>query len=230
MEGEMRRRWFGPARVMASAAAVAALAGVAHVATTWFRYGHAHETTPDPLLDRFMPRYEVAERHEIRIAAPATATYRAAMAVDINRSRLARAIFRARELLLVGEHVEPPEPRGLVAQTLALGWGLLAEEPGQRLVIGAVTRPWEARVRFQSVPPEAFAAFDAAGYVKIIWTLEVGSLGPSESVFRTETRVATTDTDARRRFRLYWTAFSPGIRLIRHVMLRLVKAEAERSA
>ena len=220
-----------PRHIVGGAAALAALVGLGHVALTWHRYGRVQDaTTSDPVLDRFMPRYEVAERHEVRVAAPADVTYAAAREVDLQRSRLAHAIFRARELLLGGGQVEPPATAGLVAQTLAMGWGVLAEDPGRRLVIGALTRPWEANVHFESVPPERFAGVAPPGYVKIIWTLAAEPLGPSESTFRTETRVVTTDAHARRRFRLYWTAVSPGIRLIRHLTLRLVKAEAERVA
>jgi hypothetical protein len=77
---------------------------------------------------------------------------------------------------------------------------------------------------------EAFRAFDAPGYVKIAWTLRADPLGESESVFRTETRVVTTDAAARARFRWYWARFSPGIVLIRHLLLRPLKREAERRA
>jgi len=42
--------------------------------------------------------------------------------------------------------------------------------------------------------------------------------------------VATTDPGARRKFRSYWARFSPGIILIRQVMLRQLKAAAERRA
>jgi hypothetical protein len=49
-------------------------------------------------------------------------------------------------------------------------------------------------------------------------------------MFRTETRALATDAEARRRFRRYWAAFSPGIILIRRAMLRPVRHEAERRA
>jgi len=55
-------------------------------------------------------------------------------------------------------------------------------------------------------------------------------IGPAESVFRTETRVATTDPVERWKFRRYWSVFSPGIVLIRQVSLWLVKERAERRA
>lgn len=43
---------------------------------------------------------------------------------------------------------------------------------GQRFVVGAVTRPWEADVKLRALPPEEFATFDDPGYAKIVWTLE----------------------------------------------------------
>ena len=63
--------------------------------------------------------------------------------------------------------------------------------------MGTVTQPWVANVLFRSVSPEEFMAFNEPGYVKIAWTLRVDPINASESVARTETRVATTDPAAR---------------------------------
>src|SRR4029453_12582528 len=112
---------------------------------------------PDPLLHRFMPVYDVREHHEIEVEAPAAATYAAARELDLHRSRLVRAIFRRRELLLHSTaHEDVPRP--LIRECLALDWAILAEEPGRELVMGAVTRPWEADGRFWSLRPGEFAA------------------------------------------------------------------------
>ena len=116
----------------------------------------------------------------------------------------------------------------LLAETLELGWRILAEIPDREIVVGAVTQPWRAEVEFRGVDPDAFAAFAEPGYAKIVWTLEAEPLGPSASRFRTETRVGTTDPRSRRLFRRYWAFLSPGILLIRRESLRLVKADAER--
>jgi hypothetical protein len=97
-------------------------------------------------------------------------------------------------------------------------------------VFGAVTRPWEANVTFQAVAPGDFAAFDEPGLVKIVWNLRSDPIDPTSSIFRTETRAIATDAEARRRFRRYWTAFSPGIIVIRWAMLRPLKKAAERGA
>jgi hypothetical protein len=52
----------------------------------------------------------------------------------------------------------------------------------------------------------------------------------THTIFRTETRVATTDASARVRFRRYWSFASPGIILIRWLSLPGVKRDAERRA
>ena len=133
------------------AAAAAGLLALGYVATTWYRYGRPDRPLPgDPMLDHFMPDYEVAERHETRV-----------------RARL---------------------------------------------------------------EPEVFAAFREPGYAKIAWTMVVEPRDAGESIFRTETRVSTTDAESRARFRRYWSAFAPGIRVIRWETLRLVRRAAERPA
>jgi hypothetical protein len=179
-------------------------------------------------LDRFMPAYDVAERHEIAVAAPAVITMAAARDMDIYRSPLVRLIFAIRTLPSRLRGAPPRIPASLLSETLALGWRVLAEEPGRAIVVGAVTQPWHANVTFRGLSPDAFVAFNEPGFAKIAWTLEAIPLGASTSRFRTETRVSTTDARSRRLFRRYWAVFSPGILLIRRASLRLVKAEAER--
>jgi hypothetical protein len=175
-----------------------------------------------------MAAYDVAERHEIEVAAPAAVTMAAARDMDIHRSPLVRAIFAIRTLPARLRGAPPRTPASLLSETLALGWRVLADEPGRAIVVGAVTQPWHAEVTFRGLPPDAFVAFDEPGYAKIAWTFEAFPLGPSTSRFRTETRVSTTDARSRRLFRRYWAVFSPGILLIRRASLKLVKAEAER--
>jgi len=94
--------------------------------------------------------------------------------------------------------------------------------------MGAVTQPWMANVVFRALPPAEFAAFDEPGYAKIVWTLRADPIAAEESLFRTETRVNTTDPEARRKFRWYWSLVSPGVVLIRRLSLGLLKREAER--
>jgi len=228
-EGHMRTRSRRAWRIVGGGVGAVALIALGQAAATWLRYGRVARASSAPmLLDRFLPTYEVRERHETHVTAPVEETYRAARAMDFDRSSIVRAIFRGRELLMRATPAERQVPKPFLDQIKELGWGVLAEEPGREIVFGAVTRPWEAEVRFHSLPPDEFAAFDEPGFAKIAWTIRVDSLGPGTSRFSTETRVATTDADARRRFRRYWTLVSPGVRLIRRESLRLVRADAER--
>lgn len=225
MSKTSNRAW----RLVGGGVGAVALYGLGRVAATWFRYGRVTKTgTPDTLLDRFLPECEVLERHQTHVDAPVEITYAAARALDLQGSPVVRAIFRGRELLMHAAPTDEREPQPLVDEVLSIGWGVLAQEPGRELVLGAVTQPWEADVRFRALPPDEFATFDAPGYAKIAWTIRAEPLGPATSRFVTETRVATTDDDARKHFRRYWTMVSPGVRLIRRESLRLVRLEAER--
>ena len=211
--------------------AAAAAAYATYAAVTWVHYGQPSPPAPDsqdPLLDRFMPRYDVAERHHIRVSAPAEITFAAASEADLLQSPIARAIFRAREIILGSDPDRTLRPRGLLAWTQSLGWRVLAEVPGREVVVGAVTQPWKANVTFRGLSPDEFATFNEPGYVKIAWTIRADAMTPIESVFRTETRAVATDAFARARFRRYWSFLSPGIIAIRAMTLQPVKVEAER--
>jgi hypothetical protein len=231
MRTDMRIRSAG--RGLVYGAGLAAGFCAAYVGVTWFRYGHAappDEEAKDPLLDRFMPVYDVVDRYQTAVAAPADTAFAASCEIDLQQSAIIRAIFTGRELLLRSAPDTTTRPRGLVAWTKTMGWGVLAEVPGREIVIGAVTRPWDANPVFRALPPADFAAFEKPGYVKIVWTLRADPAGARTSVVRHETRAVATDGAVRRKFRTYWSFLSPGIIVIRRVALRLVKSEAERRA
>jgi len=212
---------------LACAAGAMAGAYAAYVGAAWLRYGRSGRAPFDPLLDRFMPDYDIVERHSVRVAASADVTLSAACELDLERSPVIRAIFKGREMILGGDPDDATHPRGLVAFTKSIGWGVLAEDPGREIVMGAVAQPWKADVVFRPLPPETFAAFDEPDFVKIPWTLRADALSADTCAASTETRVVTTDPAARGKFRRYWGVFSPGIILIRHEGLKLVKADAE---
>lgn len=222
----VRRMIGGGAALVGAAAASYA----AYVACAWLRYGHAPSPPTgeeDTLLDRFMPQYDVVERHQIAVAAPAEVTFAASMDLSLEDSPVIRAIFKAREWVLRATPPADTTRRSLVEITRSLGWVVLAEVPGHELVMGAVTKPWQADVVFRGVPADQFAAFAEPDYVKIVWTLRADATAGG-SIARSETRAVATDAAARRKFRWYWARFSAGIALIREVAQRLIKQEAER--
>ena len=80
------------ARLLAAGASLGVASYTVYVATTWCRYGRVsarvRDEERDPLLDRFMPIYEVAERHHVRVAAPAAITLAAATEMASNNPPL----------------------------------------------------------------------------------------------------------------------------------------------
>jgi hypothetical protein len=221
-----RARWIGAGVGMAAAAYLG------RAGWTWLRFGAIPPATPaesEPLLDAFMPDYDIVERHHTRIDAPAAVALAAACEVDLLQSPLARAIFAARALALGGHPDDRPRPRALLPLMQSIGWEVLAQVPGRAVVFGAVTRPWEAEPVFRPVGKGFFAGFNERGYVKITWTLRADPDGDG-CLFRTETRACATDPFARARFRRYWAFVEPGVRVIRSAILEPVKREAERRA
>jgi hypothetical protein len=86
-------RWLG-AGLRAAGGAYAAYVGLA-----WARYGRVRPPDADErdaLLDRFMPAYDVVERHHIRVKAPAAVTLAAASEMDLFQLLPVRAIFSLR--------------------------------------------------------------------------------------------------------------------------------------
>ncbi len=218
-------------RGLAFSAAIAAAGYAALVVLNRKRYGSAQSFATgvkDSLLDQFIPDPEVAEHHRIEIDAPAEVVMTAAKELELFKSPVIRAIIRARELALGGKPDARPHPAKLIQQMQSIGWVVLAERPGREIALGSVTRPWEAAPVFRSISPAGFRDFAEPGYVKIAWTLRADPMDDRRSTFHTETRVCTTDGEARKRFRNYWSFVAPGIEVIRLAMLRPLKAEAER--
>jgi hypothetical protein len=220
------------AKYVAGGAALAALGYGAFAGAQWLRFGRArHPKNPaeqDPLLDRFMPLYDIVERHQIRVLAPPDVTLAAARDLNIESSAIVRGLFKARELVMGGSPPETQLPPALLAAALAIGWGILADEVDHEIVLGAVTKPWEPNPVFRDLLPRDFRNFAEPGFVKIAWTLRADPFGDGQSIFRSETRAMATDAEARAKFRRYWSLVSPGVLLIRRAMLVPIKAEAER--
>lgn len=219
------------AGVLAGGAAAAAAAYGAYAGIAWLRYGHAsaarHPEEEDGVLDRFMPLYDIVERHHVDVHAPADLALSTACSLDLLTTPLASAIFKAREVVMGSKPPEVELPRGLVSAAQAIGWRVLAELPERELVFGAATRPWEANPQFRSIAPRDFMAFAEPGYVKIAWTLRADPSGERSCVFRTETRAVATDNWSREKFRRYWALVSPGVVLVRLGMLMPLKRVAE---
>ena len=180
------------------------------------------------LIDRFLPEYDVSERHHTLVRVPADVAYRAVRRLDLARSRSIRAAFAARGLPLLLRR------RGAAVRTLTLddlvrgGFVLLAEEPGTEVVLGVVGRFWTPRGSLRRVEADDFCRFEEPGEAKAVWNFWVESLSDGSTLVVTETRVRCPDEATRRKFLLYWAAIGPFSGLIRRLALRLVRRDAER--
>lgn len=179
-------------------------------------------------LDTFIPDPDIRERFSVTIEAPAALVMQVATTIDMQSLPIVRATFRLREILMRAGTPPPREPKGILEETLGLGWGKLADEPGRLVVCGASCQPWLANTTFTPIPPASFRAYDTPGQVKIAWSLEAFPLGPSATLFSHETRAVATDEEAHAKFRRYWRWARVGIIGIRLVLMPTIRREAER--
>ena len=163
------------------------------------------------LLSDVLPEYHFAERHSLAVDAPRERIWAVARETTLGELPVVRALFRLRGLPAAAERPLLDLP----------GFGVLAEEPGRELVIGAVGRPWS--VRGGIVTDADFAAFAAPGYAKMAMDLRV-----EHGRVSSETRVFLTDAESRSKFARYWVVIRPFSALIRRLWLRAVARRAIR--
>jgi hypothetical protein len=187
------------------------------------------------LIERYLPRYDVSEVHEIQVDAPPAVAYEAIRTADIS-DPLITALFSIRELpnritqRLRGTPVKPA-PRALTFADMAgpeMGFVLLAEDPGVEFVVGSVGRFWKRDYGWHPVAPADFTGFSEPGYAKLVVGFSVRPSGVGESIVRYEARTATTDPVAHKRFGRYWRVIRPGVAIVMARALRRIKAHAER--
>ena len=179
------------------------------------------------LIDQFLPDYDVIEHHEVDVDAPVDEAYQAVRNFDLGRSPVVLLLLFVRGVprMLTGGGRAVTEAR--LDQLLETGFVVLEEEPGRELVLGVVGKFWRPTSGFRRIEPGEFADFDAPGFAKAAWNFVVSERAGRGSTVVTETRVLCTDDDARRRFSRYWWLIGRFSALIRRVMLRNIKREAE---
>jgi hypothetical protein len=181
------------------------------------------------LIDRFMPTFDVVERHAVIVRASPEEAFRAIRRMDLARSLPIRALFALRGLpALVGGRAGRRRSWTL-DDIIEAGFVLLAEEPGVELVLGVVGRFWKPTGGVVRVPAEDFAGFDRPGLAKGAWNFRVEPGGEGRVRVTTETRVSCTDQASRRSFLRYWRVVGPFSGFIRSRALSLVRTEAERA-
>lgn len=189
------------------------------------------------LLDEFLPRPDATERHAVRVHAAPDAVFEAMWRVDIG-GPVTRALLAARVLpaALGGSpaaRARLHDLRAGPAMTLrglrGTGFTLLGERPGEEVVLGLTGRFWTPRGDILATDPAHFAAGPPAGAAQAAWSFTVTPDVDGGTLLATETRVRCADATTRRRFRAYWLVVRPFSGLLRWLMLRAIRREAERA-
>lgn len=172
------------------------------------------------LLDEYMPVYDVSDSVATLVQADVATTWDALMRVDLvdvgRRRPFVGALGALRALpdivshLLHGE-APPAAPAALRLRDLAAlpmgqgGWVLLGERARDEIALGLVGKFWRPVIEFRDVPADRFRAFDEPGFAKTIYALGVRPVDDASTLLTGVMRTATTDDDAHRWFRRYWT-------------------------
>ncbi len=189
-------------------------------------------------ISQFLPRPRLRQVDRVAVAASPAEAWRVVRAMDFYDLPLVRALFQARlapervGARLRGRHAASTPRTMPIDAIVAPGsaFHLLSETPGHELVVGAIGRFWEPSIRFVETSPATFAAFGAAGFGKVAWSLEVHPRSDGGSWIGVDLRVETTDADAWRRFVPYWAFIGRFSHLIRKVLLRSLVKQLGRAA
>jgi hypothetical protein len=179
-------------------------------------------------LDRWLPEWEFDERHETLAAAPPERVDRAIREVSLFDIPAARALWALRSLGKGGRG-----PRRPFVEQLGREAGVLVVEdrPREELVVGLAGEFWKLRggyaPRFAGAAD--FAAYDRADACKAVMNFRLEPDGGA-TLLSTVTRVHVADPSARRKFARYWFVIRPFSGLIRILLLREIKKNAEAAA
>ena len=172
------------------------------------------------LIDTFMPAFHVSTRHETHVAAPADVVYETIRHLDFRHSRVVRTLFWVRNV---------PSSMMTMDAIAEQGMTLLGERPNREFVLGVIGRFWRMkRVDLRTTSSEEFRSYRAQGYGKAAWSFHVY---PEENGTRlvTETRVYCPDDVTRKMFNFYWMFVGTASSVIRRMLLRTARREAEAS-
>jgi hypothetical protein len=176
------------------------------------------------LIDDFLPEFDFNERHETVVPAPPAAVRRAVEEWRPSHSFLWRWLVRLRGL---------GSPKGTLREWGEANGFLRLADTEDEVVYGVAGRFWAPNERAALVSPRTIDEFRALSDERLavgVMNFVVEPLPSSGTRLYTETRVRCLGASSRRWFRLYWTLIRPWSGLLRHAMLRGIKAEALRLA
>jgi hypothetical protein len=175
-------------------------------------------------LDRLLPSPRLVEARHADVAAEPARAWEAVRHGDLADAPAVRALFSLRTLLERRSGGAPPALAlridDMRSTPEAPGFQPLAETPGAEVAVGAIGKVWRLRIPFVHVADaDAYARFDARGFVKVAWAIRVSPRGGGGSRVEVEVRVTATDEASWRKFRWYFAVVGPFSRFIRRALL-----------
>jgi hypothetical protein len=178
------------------------------------------------VLDDFLPRYDFNEVHSLAIGASPAAVMDAIRSLTATEVPVLVALMAVRSLPALLRRRRLPVRGPLLDGFRKSGFVTLREAPDE-LVLGGIGRFWEPTGGLRRVGAAEFEQFAEPGFAKAAFNFQIEPDG-KRTLVTTETRIATTDERARRRFARYWRFVHPGSALIRIAWLRAIRKRAER--
>jgi hypothetical protein len=182
------------------------------------------------LIDSFAPRPDAVETHSIVINAPREIVYRVLWTADLGHSFIIRSLLALRSIPgFIARPCSMPRNSKITLQTLIdSGFGLLAEKPGEEIVLGVTGRFWRPAGNLSPFNRPDFDRAVPVGFARGVWNFSVTEQISGQTLLTTETRVTCGDAASRRKFVAYWLVVRPFSGLIRLIMLKSVRKMAER--
>lgn len=180
----------------------------------------------------------VSERHVTYVDAPADAVYRAIWRADLG-GFIVRALLTVRVVfvpLLLGEwrqararitRYRRTDSRLTLQSLLESGFCQLEAAPNEELVLGLTGRFWIASGGLTPCSAETFRSGPPDGLAQAAWNFQCEPVGDGTTALSTETRVRVAPGPARSGFLRYWFFVRPFSGMMRRLMLRAVRREAE---
>ena len=167
-------------------------------------------------IEDFLPEYDTAHSHQIRVDAPPTAVRRALLELNLADDIVVGSLLRLRGL---------PRRATTWSGLQDIGFVHLANEPDE-LVLGIVGKFWTITGNLVAVDAARFQEHGEPGYAKAVWNFTIFQDGEGTRL-GTETRVLCSDDASRARFRRYWRVVGPLSGLIRKRILKQVSKTLE---
>lgn len=177
-------------------------------------------------MDAGMRIFEHFWEGSIVVEANQEAVYRTLTSIPARKMRLANFLGKVRTL---GKKDQNLPDESFMVSADRFGNVSLLQDPPREVIAGLIGRFWELNFGIRRVATgKDFVTFAEPDYTKVISNFRIEPVpGTEGSRLHAEMRIHSTSPEAARKFQIYWTFLSPGIRLYMRSALAAIKREAE---